>query len=263
MNEKAKNIPFKIKLAGQVIEVYPFTASLLSFCRDYLVEDKNCEPAFSIRITADDIEKERELSDSRGQAKGENNGSGDSKSPGSEADLETLALARKAADALLDFDTVLFHGSCIAFDGQGCCFAASSGVGKSTHAALWRSQFGDRVQYINDDKPFIRVTDEGVSVFGSPWRGVHGLGENTEIPLRVICLLQRDDRNHIEPISPDEAYPFIFGQTYRPKEKGSIEKLLLLVGRLTEQVRLFSLGCNMDPEAAVTACEGMRKEGAL
>ena len=44
-----------------------------------------------------------------------------------------------------------------------------SGTGKSTHARLWRETFGDRAVMVNDDKPLLRITKDGVIAYGTPW----------------------------------------------------------------------------------------------
>ena len=44
--------------------------------------------------------------------------------------LETLALHRKVSEELTKFNTVLFHGSAIAVDGEVYLFTAPSGTGK-------------------------------------------------------------------------------------------------------------------------------------
>ena len=31
---------------------------------------------------------------------------------------------------------------------------------------------------VNDDKPFLHITDQGVFVCGTPWMGKHNLGNN-------------------------------------------------------------------------------------
>ena len=51
---------------------------------------------------------------------------------------------------------------------------------------------------INDDKPFLRVTENGVFVCGTPWNGKHGLGCQMEAPLRAIVRLRRGETNSIE-----------------------------------------------------------------
>lgn len=77
----------------------------------------------------------------------------------SDAYLETLAVYRKIAEKMPEYDTFLFHGSAIAVGGEGYLFTAKSGTGKSTHTRLWRELLGNRVVIVNDDKPLIRVTE--------------------------------------------------------------------------------------------------------
>jgi serine kinase of HPr protein (carbohydrate metabolism regulator) len=54
---------------------------------------------------------------------------------------------------MVDYGVILFHGSALSLDGEGFIFTAKSGVGKSTHAGLYRELYGERVEMINDDKP--------------------------------------------------------------------------------------------------------------
>ena len=174
--------------------------------------------------------------------------------------LEALAVQRKLSEALIDYDTILFHASALAVDGKGYLFAAVSGTGKSTHARLWREAFGDRVTMINDDKPFIHIGSDEVRVYGSPWDGKHHLSTNTSVPVKAICILTRDTTNHIEKISADEAFSILLQQTYRPKNPAKMVKTIDLLIQMTKQVSLYRLGCNMDPEAAVVSYEGMNHD---
>ncbi len=226
-------------MADEVVEVHPLTASLRCFCKDYLTEDL---PRLTVALTPGDLEHERKMATMQA----------------SDAYLETLALNRRTAEALLECDTLLLHASCIDVEGDGYLFAAPSGVGKSTHTRLWREMFGDRVEVINDDKPFLKITDAGIMAYGSPWDGEHHLSTNGSVLVKAICLLRRDDTNHIESITPEEAFPIVFGQVYRPEGMWFMEKLLPLVDRLTRQTRLYTLGCNMHPEAAAIAYEKIR-----
>lgn len=174
--------------------------------------------------------------------------------PASDAYLEWLAIYRRLSDHVLNKDILLFHGSALALDGEVYLFAAPSGTGKSTHARLWRERFGDRVRMVNDDKPLLGIRDEGVTVYGTPWDGKHHLSANLALPLKALCLLERDERNHIEPIAPMEALPALLRQAYRPE---ALDRVLPLVTRLADAVPLYRLGCNMDPEAAEIALQGM------
>lgn len=202
-------------------------------------------PQFVIATTQTDIDSEK-ASDTEGTFS-------------SREQLEALAVQRKLSEELLNHDTILFHSSALAVDGEGYLFAAVSGTGKSTHAKLWREVYGDRVTMINDDKPFLKITDNEARVYGSPWDGKHHLSTNTSVPIKAICILTRDTTNHIERITPDEAFPILYQQTYRPKEREKLLKVLDLIIRLSNRVTLYRLGCNMDPEAAEVSYKGMQE----
>ena len=159
---------------------------------------------------------------------------------------------------MIDYDTILFHGSVIAVDGVGYLFTAKSGTGKSTHTRLWRECFGERAVMVNDDKPLLKITHNGVIAYGTPYNGKHRLGSNISVPLKAICILIRDTVNHIEPITRNQAYTKLLQQVYRPADGEKMMKTLDLLDRLADSIKLYQLGCNMDISAAQVAYEGMQ-----
>lgn len=169
--------------------------------------------------------------------------------------LEELAVYRKIAEAMLEYDTFLMHGSVIAVDGQAYMFTAASGTGKSTHARLWREMLGDRAVMVNDDKPLLRITDSGIIVYGTPWNGKHRLGTNMSAPLKAVCFLERAEKNSIMPVGKYAVYDKLLMQTYRPSDPALLKRTLALVDRLAAAVRLYRLCCNMEPDAARLAFE--------
>jgi hypothetical protein len=66
------------------------------------------------------------------------------------------------------FNCFLMHGAVVVVDGSIYMFTAPSGTGKSTHVALWKKYFKN-VEIINGDKPFSRVDESSVWVYGIPW----------------------------------------------------------------------------------------------
>ena len=219
-------------------------------CEAYRTDDVPAD--ISVEITQADIERERSCSiDAYGQ---EDRISGDS----SDNALEELAVYRKIAERMPSFDTILMHGSCIAADGEGYLFTAKSGTGKSTHTRLWREMLGERAVIVNDDKPLIRITETGVTAFGTPWDGKHRLSTNCAVPLKAICILERAEKNVIRRVSPVEAYPLLLQQIYRPQDPASMSRTLTLIDRLIGRVDLWRLGCNMEPEAAQISYHTMR-----
>ena len=241
---------FKIRLAERNISVECIYASTEKYCKDYLVSDVDCD--IFVKITPEDITYEREKSDKERELEGL-----EPFAP-SPAYLETLALYRKIADALIDFDTILFHGSALSLDGEAYIFTAKSGTGKSTHTRLWREVFGDRVVMINDDKPLLRVVDDGVFVYGTPWCGKHNLGVNSSAPLYAIVSLERSVENQITESDARALFPKMLSQTYRTKDLFKLQKTLVLLDKMLKNVKVFELGCNMNTDAATVAYEGMK-----
>lgn len=240
---------FTIKLAGQNIGIAAINGYVREYCRDYLTEDR---ADFDIAISPSDIEYERERSAA------EDKKEGIPTRQFSDSYLETLAVYRKIADKMLDYDTILFHGSVVAVDGVGYLFTAKSGTGKSTHTRLWREMLGERAVMINDDKPLISLSKSGIMVHGTPWDGKHRLSTNTSVPLRAICILERAEENRIVPITKKDAYNMLMQQVYRPTGVEGMMKTLALIDRLAAGVKLYRLGCNMYISAAITAYNGMK-----
>lgn len=244
---------FIIKLAGQYFEICPVCDYIKEYCKEYIV-DKTVADVKSFRIIAsqEDIDFERDKSAR------EDRKEGIPVRQFSDAYLETLAVYRKIADKLLSCDTLLFHGSVVSVDGEGYLFTAKSGTGKSTHTCLWREYFGERAVMVNDDKPLLHITDVGVTVYGTPWDGKHRLSTNIAVPLKGICILTRDEKNHIEPVKPRDVYPLMIQQTNRTCTADGMRQTLSLIDRMLAVVPLYRLGCNMEREAAKVAYEGMK-----
>ena len=209
------------------------------------------EPDFVVRITPADIAAERE------NAAREDRSKGQPAQSWKEEYLEELAVYRQIAERILAYDTFLLHGSVVSVDGKGYLFAARSGVGKSTHAQLWQALLGDRMTYVNDDKPLVRITAEAALVYGTPYDGKHHRSTNTVVPLEAICLLQRGEQNAIRRISAREAFPRLMQQVYCPQDRAAMTQTMALVQALTKRVKFYELACNMDPDAARVAFEGM------
>ena len=238
----------KYKIADKVVEVTSIHAEVHKYCADYQT-DENVD--YSVTTTQADIDFEREKSAREDEIEGFPT------RQFSDSYLEELAVYRKIAEKMIDYDTILFHGSVVAVDGAGYLFTAKSGTGKSTHTKLWREYFGDKAIIVNDDKPLLHIADT-VTAYGTPYNGKHRLGTNTSVPLKAICILTRAEENHIEPITREQAYTMLLQQVYRPADSILMMKTLTLVDSLADLVKLYRLGCNMDISAAKIAYEGMQ-----
>ena len=239
---------FKIEIAGKVAAVTSLFESTRDYCRCYL-SDKEAD--FSVSICPEDLTFEQEKADEEAKVEGFKR----RKFP--DPYLERTAIQRKIAEQLFDSDVLVFHGSTIAVDAEGYLFTAKSGTGKSTHTRFWRETFGSRAVMVNDDKPFLKIRPDRILACGSPWSGKHGLDTNVTVPLKGICILERGTENKIRPAQPREVLFMLLQQSNRPLDPAKMGKYLDLVDAVSKTVPLWHMTCNLDPDAARVAWEGM------
>ncbi len=172
----------------------------------------------------------------------------------------SVILTKICRTVLTDYDGFFFHSSSLMLDGEAYLFTALSGTGKSTHTALWRRHFGDRVVMINDDKPIIRRIDGRFWVCSTPWMGKSEIGTNIDVPVRAVYVLRRSETNSAVRVSTAKVFKQLLEATLVPGEPENMSKLLELFDGLFTQVPLFLLSCNTDEDAAVTAYNAANKE---
>ena len=241
---------FTVILAEKKYFIKSIFKATREYCEDYLCDGN---PETTIMITSEDIVRERQ------KAMQEDALEGLSPREYTDEELEITAVLRKVTQVLYDYDTLLFHGSTIAVDNRAYLFTAKSGTGKSTHTGLWRELLGDRAIVVNDDKPFLKITEEGILACGSPWNGKHKLGNNIQVPLKAICILERGQENSIKEITPKEALLILIQQSARPEDPKKMDKYLELIDRLASSVKLYKMSCTISPEAAQLAYETLSK----
>jgi len=240
------------RIADHLFEITSAYAHVHIMCQKYeCVADR--EPDYRISTDYEDIEAERIF------ANEENLLEGLPETTYGKSFLETTAIYRKIADALVNDDVILYHGSVVSVDGQGYLFTAKSGTGKSTHTALWREMFGERAVMVNDDKPLLQVKEDSVIVHGTPWNGKHRLGNNISVPLKALCILERGEKNVIERVEPASVLPLLMQQINRMSDPVKLLKTMDALERILKIVPIYRLKCNMEPEAAKVSYEGMQE----
>lgn len=232
---------FVMEIAGFPIRVEPLFGSTKAYCRDYLTER---EPEYFVSVTPEDLVREQAILDIEADEEGLKR----RKFP--EPFLERSVIQRRVAEHLAGRDVILMHGSTVAVDGAAYLFTAPCGTGKSTHTRLWREVFGTRAVMVNDDKPFLRFSEDGILAYGSPWCGKHGLGNNVCFPLKGICILSRGRENVIRRADPTAVLDFLQSQCFPADRADSI----------AGQVPLWQMECTKECQAAEIAWQAM-KEG--
>ena len=230
------------KIAGFFIEIKNRYSYFRVKCKDY--EYNGCEAA-DFKVEISDAEIEAEKATETGE-------------PVSNGYYESLAIYRKICANVLQRNAFMMHGAVIEYEGNGYLFTAKSGTGKTTHIRLWQQLFGEEnVTVVNGDKPILRVIDEKVYAYGTPWCGKEGYNTNTCVPLAGICFLEREKENSIKKISDAEALPRLFSQIMI-HDSADLAKQLELVDALLERVPTYLLKCNMEIDAAKVSYDGMK-----
>ena len=175
-------------------------------------------------------------------------------------DCEVMASATFFYKSLLDFDCFMLHSSAVMVDKKAYLFSAPSGTGKTTHTTQWLKLFGDRATIINDDKPAIGISKQGVFAYGTPWSGCSDLNTVDCAKLQGICILERSPENFIERIDDGTAAYSILNQTIRLPKAEYMDKLLALLDKVIKEVPVWKMGCNISTDAAKVAYEAMSGE---
>lgn len=153
---------------------------------------------------------------------------------------------------LLRHNGMMLHSSCVEKDGFAYLFSARSGTGKSTHTHLWLKNLeGTRI--INDDKPALIYDDGKWYACGTPFSGKTDENIDVKIPVRAITFLHRSEENTVKKIPPFQAVSLLIEQTIKPADRSLAENMLELADLLLREVPVFSLGCNLQDDAAVVA----------
>lgn len=221
-------VPFR------VVSLYEFVHKI---SKDYITFE---EPKFTIISDQEKIEYEKKMSIQEHK-----------KDVGfSDAYLESLAILRLLSDELLKYDAVLLHGAAICVDDKGYIFTAKSGTGKTTHISYLSTLLGDKMKVINGDKPFLRIIDDKVYVYGTPWNGKENYGCNASCELKSIIKLDRGETNKVLPMKVKDMYPIILGQVNRPLDSLLYLETLNIIDKIVPKLTYYQLYCTNSIDAA-------------
>ncbi len=233
---------FYLNIAKKIIKVSSLYETVRSYCQDFIVE--RSPEDYAIEIKQEDIEYERKLNDI----------------PFTDDTLEITVLHRKIAEVLYQDDIIAFHGSAIKYQGNAYLYTAKSGVGKSTHTKLIKEKLGNEVLWINDDKPFIEVKKNQVTLYSSPFNGKERRGCNTFAPLKAITQIKRGTENIVHEIEPVNFYLLLVSQCYKGRTPEMASKVMDLLDLLSSKVRCYEIYCRPDLEAAEVSIRDILKK---
>ena len=221
---------FKIELAGVVIEIDNINNHVKEYCKDWLTD---ASPNFRVKVTNDEIDayvRQR----------------------GVTPDVaERVLLYRLVYARLTEYGKFLLHSGAISYKGNGVAFVASRGVGKTTHAMLWKHTYWNDVEFINGDKPLISIENGKIMAYSTPWRGKECLGEKICAPLSAIVFLERGETPEIKKISVEEAVTRMANQTIAPLDRSYDKMFADNIALMLKSLPLYAAKVNTDKESAI------------
>lgn len=147
------------------------------------------------------------------------------------------------------FHRFLLHSSVVKYRGRAMLFSAPSGVGKSTHADLWKTYFGGEI--LNGDRCLVEMDADHAMAHGSPFAGSSDIFRRDCAPIAGIFLLEQAPVNELTPVAPMAAFQFLLRESvvalYDKKQTEVTFDLLL---KLVQLVPIYKLRCRPDREAA-------------
>ena len=161
--------------------------------------------------------------------------------------METLLLQHKG---------LLLHASLIKYAGKTIAFAGPSGVGKSTHANIWKTCLD--AQILNGDRAALRKMPEGWIAYGSPCAGTSGIYKKESGPLAAVVLLTQAEENSFQSVNPAEAFRYLYPEiTVHHWDKTFVVKATELCMQLLEQIPVYRLACRPEESAALLVKKGL------
>jgi hypothetical protein len=137
---------------------------------------------------------------------------------------------------------VEIHGcAVIDQDGAAYLFAGQSEAGKSTTARLWHEQ---QATVLSDDRVILRLRDNKVWVYGTPWHGEEDFACAASAPLDRIFFLEQGRANSVRDIAGAAAAAQLVACCFAPFHDSAgmdftLEFITTTIGRVPCSVLTF------------------------
>lgn len=151
-----------------------------------------------------------------------------------------------------------FHAVLMEQEGRGIAISAPSGIGKTTHARLWRKYKNALI--INGDCSVCGRDRGEWQGYGIPWSGTSGEQINRQIPLRAMVVLKQDKVNRVQKIRKSAAFKELLPQIHYPSwDKELAGVMLEQLDDFLEDIPVFCLSCRPDQESVEILYDALKE----
>lgn len=167
-------------------------------------------------------------------------------------------LNRILPGAFLKKSIFQLHAALVEDQGRGILICADSGVGKTTHARLWRDH--RRSIIIDGDRASCVKENNKWTAFGIPWCGTSGEFMNRSVPIHAVVLLERGKTNEVSRFEGIDSFFNVLPHLQYPGwNQEMIDIGTELLQEFVEEVPAVRLRCLPDTDAVDTLDRFLRK----
>lgn len=167
------------------------------------------------------------------------------------------------SQAILYHDAVAVHASAVYYDGYAYLFMGKSGTGKSTHASLWMKHISGSA-LLNDDNPTLRLTENGIRAYGTPWSGKTPCYKPLSFPVGGIVRLQQAPYNRFHRRECIDAFVDLYpGCSFLHKDSVMQNRVCDTLVRIVQAVPVGVLECLPDEKAAFLCRQALTRTERL
>lgn len=124
------------------------------------------------------------------------------------------------AYAVLENKSMVLHGVAMEYREEGILLLGPSGIGKTTHARMWRDH--ERAIILNGDRCLCTKRVDGWYVYGMPWAGSSGEFANRCTKIKHLVFLEQGIENRVEPVYGFEASILLYKRVFAPEWEPSM-----------------------------------------
>lgn len=144
----------------------------------------------------------------------------------------------------------VIHSVSVLYRDMVWLFSAPAGTGKSTHAELWRSEFGTPV--LNGDLAMLSLSERGPVFHPIPWCGTSGIAMKETHPLGGIAFLRRGQLNSAALLAADDRQLRLANRLISPAwTEDQLLSNLGFAGSFSTRAAMWELTCTREPAAAL------------
>jgi hypothetical protein len=171
-------------------------------------------------------------------------------------------LGQLMPQVMLKHGIITFHGVLMEYERHGIILSASSGIGKTTHARLWRDTKDALI--INGDRAVCSLENNRWVGYGLPWSGTSGEQINRSVPVKVFTAIRQSSENKAERLEGLEAFEALLPNILYPAwDEEMTGRALDHLEQFLADVPVFRLHCRPDTDAVEVLYQALLENGIL